>query len=125
MLDDIVGKYNKAFLRTIKMKPKIDVKCGSYAECGVDSDTKNAKFKVGDLIKISKYKNIFVEGYTKAYWSKVVFVISKIKNTVPWTYLISDPKGEEIHGTFYEKEFQKTNQTEMRVEKVIKIIIGK
>ena len=53
-------------------------------------------------------------------WSEEVFVIKKVKNTVPWTYVISDLKGEEVAGTFYEKELQKTNQKGFRVEKVIK-----
>ena len=56
----------------------------------------------------------------KIYWSEEVFVISKIKNTVPWTYVINDLNGEGITGTFYEKELQKTNQKEFRIEKVIK-----
>ena len=49
-----------------------------------------------------------------------VFVINKFKNTVPWTYVISDLNGEEIMESFYEKELQKTNQKEFRIEKVIK-----
>ena len=53
-------------------------------------------------------------------WSEEVFVIKKVKNTVPWTYVIKDLNGEEITGTFYEKELQKTNQEEFRIEKVIK-----
>ena len=53
-------------------------------------------------------------------WSKEVFVISKIKNTVPWTYVINDLSGEEIVGTSYERELQKTDQIELRIEKVIK-----
>ena len=66
------------------------------------------KFKVGDHVRIFKYKNIFAKGYTPN-WSEEVFVIKKVKNTVPWTYAISDLKSEEIIGTFYEKELQKTN----------------
>ena len=53
-------------------------------------------------------------------WSEEVFVIKKVKNIVPWTYVIDDLNGEEITGTFYEKELQKTNQEEFRIEKVIK-----
>ena len=55
-------------------------------------------------------------------WSEDVFISSKTKNTVPWTYVISDLNGEEILGTFYEKELQKTDQKEFRVEKVLKVI---
>ena len=53
-------------------------------------------------------------------WSEEVFIISKIKNTVPWTYVVNDLIGEEIIGTFYEKELQKPNQEEFRIEKLIK-----
>ena len=51
---------------------------------------------------------------------KKLLLLKKIKNTVPWTYEISDLNGEEIVGSFYEKELQKTNQKEFRIEKVIK-----
>ena len=54
-------------------------------------------------------------------WSEEVFVVSKIKNIVPWTYDINDLNGEEITGTCYQKELRKTNQQEFRIEKVIKI----
>ena len=100
------------------MKP-IEVKSNSYAEYNVDSDEKDPKFKVGDHVRISKYKNIFAKRYTPN-WSEEVFVISKITKTVPQTYVINDFNGEEIIGTFYEKELQKTNQKEFRIEKVIK-----
>ena len=58
---------------------------------------------------MSRYKNIFAKGYT-ANWPEEIFVVKKIKNTVPWTYVIDHLNGEEIIGTFYEKELQKTNQ---------------
>ena len=70
---------------------------------------KDPKFKVGDHVKISKHKNTFAKGYTPN-WSEEVFVIKKVKSTVPWTYVIHDLHGDEIIGTFYEKELQKTNQ---------------
>ena len=53
-------------------------------------------------------------------WSEEVFIVSKFKNTVPWTYVINDLNGEEIIGKFYEKELQKTNQKEFRIEKILK-----
>ena len=68
---------------------------------------------------MSKYKNVLANGYTPN-WSEEVFVINKVKNTVPWTYVIIDLNGEEVVGTFYENELQKTNQKEFRIEKVIK-----
>ena len=78
-------------------------------------------FKVGHIIRISKYKNIFAKGYVPD-WSGEVIVIKKVKSTVLWTYLISDVKGEEIVGKFYEKKnLQKTNQKKLKAEKVIKI----
>ena len=117
-LDDIVGEYNNTYHRTIKMKP-VDVQDNIYIDFKKEVNDKDPKFKVGDHVRISKYKNIFAKGYTPN-WSEEVFVVSKIKNTVPWTYVINDLDGEEIIGTFYEKELQKTNQQELRIEKVIK-----
>ena len=70
-------------------------------------------------MRILKYKNIFAKIYTPN-WSEETFVIKKIKNTVPWTYVINDLNGEEITGTFYEKELQKIDQQGFRIEKVIK-----
>ena len=75
--------------------------------------------KVGDHVRISKYKNIFAKGFIPN-CSEEVFVIKKVKNTIPWTYVINDLNGEEIIGTFYEKESQKANQEEFRIEKVIR-----
>ena len=77
------------------------------------------KFKFGDYVWISKYKNIFAKGYTPN-WSEEVFIVNKIKNKVPWTYVINYLNGEEIIGTFYEKELQKTNQKKFRIDKVIR-----
>ena len=101
MLDDIVNKYNNTVHRTIKMKP-IDVTDDSYAEYNEDFNKKDPKFKVGDHVRISKYKNIFAKEYTPN-WSEEVFAINKIKNTVTWTHSISDLYGEEITRSFYEK----------------------
>ena len=100
------------------MKP-IDVTSDSYAEYNEDSNVTKPKFKVDDRVRISKYKNIFAKGYTQN-WSEEVFVVSKIKNTVRWTYVISDLNGEPITGSFYEKELQKTSQEKFRIEKVLK-----
>ena len=102
VLHNIVNKYNNTVDRTIKMKP-VDLTSDSYAEYNEGFNKKNPKFKVGDNVRISKYKNIFAEGYAPN-WSEEVFVVSKIKNIVPWTYVVSDLNGEEITGRFYEKE---------------------
>ena len=117
-LDDIVNKYNNTVHRTIKRKP-IDVTDDSFAEYNEESNKEDPKFKVGDHVRISKYKNIFAKGYAPN-WSEEVFVINKINNAVPWTYAISDLNGEEITGRFYEKERQSTNQQKFRIEKIIK-----
>ena len=123
VLDDIVDEYNNTYHKTIKMKP-VDIKSDSFAEYnGVafneKSSEKDPKFKVGDHVRISKFENEVAKGYTPN-WSEEIFIIKKIKNTVPWNYVIDDLNGEEIVGSFYEKELQKTNQTEFRIEKVIK-----
>ena len=117
-LDDIVNEYNNTHHRTIKMKP-VDVKDNIYIDFEREVNNKDPKFKIGDHIRISKYKNIFAKRYMPN-WSEEVFIISKIKNTVPWTYVINDFNGEEIIGTFFEKELLKTNQKEFRIEKVLK-----
>ena len=117
-LDDIVNEYNTTHHRTIQMKPA-DVKDNTYIDFKKEVNDKDLKFKIGDHLRISKYKNIFSKGYTPN-WPKEVFVVSKIKNTVPWTYVINESNGEEVTGTFYEKELQNTNQKELRIEKVIK-----
>ena len=93
-LYDIVDEYNNTYHRRIKMKP-VDVKDSTYIDFNKEVNYKDPKFKVADHVRISKYKNIFAKGYT-ANWSEKVFVVSKIKNTVPWTYVISDLNGEEI-----------------------------
>ena len=100
-LDDIVYEYNNTYHTTIKMKP-IDVKDNTYINTSKEINNKDPKFKVGDHVRISKYKNIFAKGYMPN-WSEEVFVIKKVKNTIPWTYVINDLNGEEIIGTFYEK----------------------
>ena len=117
-LDDIVNEYNSTYHRTIKIKPA-DVKNNTYISFKREVNDIDPKFKVGEHVRISKYKNIFAKGYAPN-WSEEAFVIEKVKNTVLWTYVTSDLNGEEIIGTFYEKELQKTNQQKFRIEKVIK-----
>ena len=91
-LDDIVNKYNNTYLRTIKMKP-VDVKSSTYIDSSKEINDKDPKCKISDIVRISKYKNIFAKDYAPN-WSEEVFVIKKVKNTVPWTYVISDLKDE-------------------------------
>ena len=107
-LDDTVNEYNNTYHRTIKMK-SVDVKDNVYIDFSKEVNEKDSKYKVGDHVRISKYKNIFAKGYTPNL-PEEVFVIKEVKSTVPWTYVINDLAGEEIIGTFYEKELQNTNQ---------------
>ena len=102
-LNAIVNKYKNTYHTALKMKP-INVKDNTYINTNKEINYKDPKFKVGDYVRISKYKNIFAKGYMLN-WI--------VKNTVPWTYVIKT-------GTFYENGLQKTNQKEFRIEKVIK-----
>ena len=86
----------------------VDVKDNTYIDSIKDVNDKDSTFKVGDHVRISKQKNVFAKGYTPN-WSQEDFVIKKVKNTVPWTYVANDLNDKEIIGTFYEKELQKTN----------------
>ena len=106
-LDDIMNNYNNAYHSTIKMKPA-DVKSNTCIQSSKEINDRDLKFETGDIVKISKSKNIFAKGYTPN-WSEEVFVINKVKNIVPWIYFINDPNGEEIVGIFYEKNLPKTN----------------
>ena len=97
-IDDIVKEYDNKYQTSIKMK-LVDVMDNTYINFKKEINDKNPTFKVGDYVRISKYKNIFAKGYMPN-WSEEIFVINKIKNTVPWTYVINDLNGEEIIGTF-------------------------
>ena len=93
-LEDIVNRYNNTYHRATKMKP-IDVKNNRYINIEQEVNDKDPKFKVGVHVRISKYKNIFAKGYTPN-CSERGFVFERIKNTVPWTYVINDLNCEEI-----------------------------
>ena len=101
-LDEFVKVYNNSIHSSIKVKPK-DVTDDSFVEYSEETNKKSPKFKVGDNVRISKYKNNFAKGYTPN-WSEEVFVVNKVQNTVPWTYLINDLNGEEIKGSFFENK---------------------
>ena len=100
-LDNVVNKYNSTYHSTIKMKP-VDVKPSTYIDSGIKSNYKNSKFKVSDHVTISKYEKGFVLNC-----SEKVFVIKKVKNIVSWTYVIEHINGEDIIGTFYQKNSKK------------------
>ena len=114
-LDDIVNKYNNTYHDTIKMKP-VDVKSNTYIDSSNEINDKNSNLKLVIMFEYQNLKTFLQE----AMFQIGVFVTKKIKNTVPWTYVINDLNGEEIAGTFSENELQKTNQKEFRIEKVIK-----
>ena len=106
VLDDVVNKYNNTKHSTIKMKP-IDVK-GNNKRVYIDErNEKDSRFKVGDRVRISKLKNIFAKRYTPN-WSKEIFIVDKINDTVPYTYNLRDLHDEESVGSFYDRELQKT-----------------
>ena len=116
-LDDKVNKYINTYHSTIKMK-HVDVKQNILTLVKkLMINILNLKSMI--LLEYQNIKPFFAKGYLPN-WSEEVFVITKVQNTFPGTYVISDLKDKEIVGTFYEKELQKTNQKEFRVEKVIK-----
>ena len=78
-----------------------------------------SKCSIGDRVRITNKKKTFDKGYTQR-WTEEVFEISKFQFTIPVTYQITDYNGEEIQGSFYEQEFQKTKQNILRIEKIIK-----
>ena len=105
MLDNIVNNYNNPVHRTIKIN-SIDVTSDSYAEYKGDSNVTKHKFKVGDHVRISKYKNIIAKRCNQN-WSEEVFVVSRVKDTVTRICVISDLNGKSITRSFYEKDCKK------------------
>ena len=105
VLNDVVNKYNNTKHSTIKMKP-VDVK-NNKRVYNDEYNEKDSKFKVGDRVRISRYKNIFAKGYAPN-WSSEIFIVDKISDTVSYTYNLKDLNDEEIIGSFYDKELQKT-----------------
>ena len=89
-LDDIVNKYNNTYHRAIKMEP-VDVKPSTHIDSSKEIYYQEPKFKIGDIVRLSEYKNIFAKGYVPN-WSEEIFVIKIVKNTAQWTYFISDFK---------------------------------
>ena len=111
-LDAIVNKYNSTYYSTIKMKP-VYVKSSTYIDSSKEINDKDPKFKIGDIVRISKYKNIFAKGYTPN-WSEEVFVIKKVKNTVLWTYIVNGLNGEEIVRKFLYKRIAKNKSKRIK-----------
>ena len=103
VLDDVVNKYNNTKHSTIKMKP-ICVKNNKRVYID-EHNEKDSKFKVGDRVRISRYKNIFAKEHAPN-WSSEIFIVNKINDTVPYMYNIKDLNDEEIIGSFYDRELQ-------------------
>ena len=117
-LDDIVNKYIDTYHSTIKLI-SVNVKSSTYIDSSKEIDDQDSKYKIDYTVRISKYKNIFGKDYVPNQFQEVD-VVKKIKNAVSLTYFISDLKSQQIVGTFYKKELQKTNEKEFRADKVIK-----
>ena len=106
VLDDVVNKYNNTTHNTIKMKP-IDVGDNNKRVYIDEHNQKGSRFKLDDRVRISRYKNKFAKGYTPN-WSKEIFIVDKINDTVSYTYNLKDLNDEEIIGSFYDKQLQKS-----------------
>ena len=125
-LNLLLEKYNQSKHKSIKMTPEQASKKENEDRVylnlyGEDMpQTSKPKFKVGDKVRISKYKRkVFDKGY-KQNWTEEIFVVDKIQFTNPVTYKIKDLSGEEILGTFYEPELSRASQEVFRIEKVFK-----
>ena len=101
-LDYILNKYNDTFHSTIKLKP-VDIKSNTYIDSSKKINDENPKLKIGDNVRILKYKNLFATEYSPN-WCEEVFVIKKVKNTVPWAYVINNLNGKEIVVKLYQNK---------------------
>ncbi|XP_065681474.1 uncharacterized protein LOC136095148 [Hydra vulgaris] len=125
VLDEMVNQYNNTKHSSIKTTPveasnkKNDNIVFLNLNGKVRSNPIKPKFSIGDKVRITKKKEAFEKGYIPR-WTEEVFTVSQVQYTDPPTYKITDHNGEEIQGTFYEQELQKTNQEIFRIEKVIK-----
>jgi hypothetical protein len=132
-LDDLVNNYNNTVHSTIKMKPVDAIKPENYGKlmnnyyAGFPYKT-NVKFEVGDIVKIPIYLSTFTKEITGK-WTRELFKISKVNDTVPVTYNLVDLNDESIEGTFYSEELQKIDKSVLdepfKIEKVIKKSKGK
>jgi hypothetical protein len=124
-LEEMVNKYNNTRHSSIKMTPveaseKKNERIVWFNLYGNEPAPKIAfKFAVGDRVRITKKKDIFDKSYTPR-WTEEIFTVSQVQYTDPPTYKITDSNREEIQGTFYEQELQKTNQEMYRIEKIVR-----
>ena len=125
-IDELLKTYNSSFHRSVRMAPleASDIKNSNQVFANLYSDeiykpVKKPKFKIGDKVRISKYKRqLFDKGFTPN-WTEEVFVIDGILHTKPITYRLVDLQGETVTGSFYEQELQKTTQEIFRIDEVI------
>lgn len=128
LLPKLIDKYNEKVHRSTGFKPNdVNIKNSKLVHKNLlksvasnKLQNKKAKFKIGDVVRISKFKHVFSKGFNQN-WTAELFVIVEVKNTKPITYILKDQKGNIIHGGFYEQELLKTNFKDMYlIEKVIK-----
>ena len=133
VLPSLIEKYNNTYHRSIKCTPSFAREPSSYQHVydalynnskvekikSASIKTKPPTFKVGDRVRIFKKKKTFEKGFTSN-WTEELFIVSDVRATKPITYKIKDLKGEDIKGTFYRQELQKTKQEINRIEKVLK-----
>ena len=125
VLDKMVHDYNHTIHSSIKMTPaeacKKENENTVWRNLYGDTQATLARpsFSVGDKVRITKKKGVFEKGYTPR-WTEEIFAVSQVLHTAPPTYKIRDYNDEEIQGSFYAQELQKTSQQMFRVEKIIK-----
>ena len=126
ILPKILASYNNSKNRSIGMTSNEAREPENYGKVywnlygDLESQNRKPSFRIGDTVRICKYKRkTFDKGYTPN-WTDEVFLIDQIRPTDPITYKIRDLNGEEIEGTFYREELQKTDQTIFRIERVIR-----
>ena len=125
-IDELLKTYNNSWHRSVRMSPFFasDIKNSNQVFANLYSDeiykpVKKPKFRIGDKVRISKYKRkLFDKGFTPN-WTEEVFVIDGILHTKPITYRLIDLQGETVTGSFYEPELQKTTQEIFRIDEVI------
>ena len=128
-LDDMVSNYNNTVHSTIKMKPIDAIKPKNYTTLlknyyekkEIQKNKHTPKYKVGDYVRIPKWKSIFAKELA-GNWTIEVFKIRKVQNTTPFTYLIEDLMGEDVTGAFYENELQHVDKNIVDTARVNKIL---
>ena len=114
-LDDIVNEYNNTYHTSIKMK-SVNVKDNTYIDFKKEINDKGPKFKVGDYVRISKYKNIFAKGYIPN-WSKEIFVLVKLRILYHGHMLSMILMVKKLLGHFMKKNYKKQINTNLGQKK--------